>query len=117
GLGGADPVSPAAWYDLTGTPSVARTQMGLRKPESDRSGVDFAGTVEAVGTNVTLFRPGDEVFGGKGGAFAEYVSVREDRAVVLKPANTTFEQAAAVPVAAVTAVQGLREKGQIQAGQ
>jgi len=91
--------------------------MGLRKPKSTRTGVDFAGTVEAVGANVTEFQPGDEVFGGRDGAFAEYVCVREDRAVVPKPANVTFEEAAAVPVAALTALQGLRDKGQLQPGQ
>ena len=80
-------------------------------------GVDFAGTVEAVGKDVTKFKPGDEVFGGKRGAFGEYVSVREARAVVLKPASVTFEQAASVPVAAITALQALRDKGHIQAGQ
>ena len=105
------------WYGLTGTPYVARTQFGLRRPKSERLGVDFAGTVEAVGRSVTQFRPGDEVFGGRHGAFAEYVAVRADRAVVLKPADATFEQAAAVPVAAITALQGLRDKGQIQPGQ
>ncbi len=110
-------VNPADWYNLTGTPYVARMQVGLRTPKSNRLGVDFAGQVEAVGKNVTQFRPGDEVFGGRNGAFAEYVCVREDRAVVLKPANLTFEQAAAVPVAALTALQGLRDKGQIQPGQ
>jgi len=79
--------------------------------------VDYAGTVETVGKNVTNFKPGDEVFGGKTGAFAEYVCVLADRAVVLKPANRTFEQAASVPVAAITALQGLRDKGKIQPGQ
>ncbi len=110
-------VNPADWYFVTGTPYVGRIQMGLLKPKSDRLGVDFAGQVEAVGKNVTQFRPGDEVFGGRNGAYAEYVCVREDRAVVLKPAHLTFEQAAAVPVAAITALQGLRDKGQIQPGQ
>jgi len=80
-------------------------------------GVDYAGVVEAVGKNVTNFSGGDEVFGGKTGAFAEYICVLADRAVVLKPANVTFEQAAAVPVAAITALQGLRDKGRIRAGQ
>ena len=102
---------------MTGTPYVGRTQMGLRKPKSNKVGVDFAGTVEAVGRNVTQFRPGDDVFGGRDGAFAEYVCVREDRAVVPKPANVTFEQAAAVPVAGLTALQGLRDKGHIRPGQ
>ena len=102
------------WYSLTGTPYFARIQTGLRKPKSRLLGVDFAGTVEAVGRNVTRFRPGDEVFGGRSGALAEYVSV--SNAVAPKPANLTFEQAAAVPVAALTALQGLRDKGQIQPG-
>jgi NADPH:quinone reductase-like Zn-dependent oxidoreductase len=102
---------------MTGTPWVGRTQMGLVKPKQQVLGVDFAGTVEAVGRNVTQFRPGDEVFGGRNGAFAEYVCVREERAVVPKPADVTVEQAAAVPVAALTALQGLRDKGQLQPGQ
>ncbi len=108
-------VNPADWYGLRGRPYVARMAVGLLKPKSDRLGIDFAGTVEAVGRDITQFRPGDEVFGGRSGSFAEYVCVR--RAVVLKPANLTWEQAAAVPVAALTALQGLRDKGQIQPGQ
>jgi len=96
---------------------LLRPLFGLRKPKDTRLGVDYSGTVEAVGKNVTNFKPGDEVFGGKNGAIAEYVCVLADRAVVLKPANMTFEQAAAVPVAAITALQGLRDKGKIQSGQ
>ena len=102
---------------MRGTPYIVRLDAGFGKPENPRLGVDFAGTVEAVGKSVTRFKPGDEVFGGKFGAFAEYVSVREDRALVLKPANMTFEQAAAVPIAAITALQALRDKGQIKPGQ
>jgi NADPH:quinone reductase-like Zn-dependent oxidoreductase len=98
-------------------PLLLRPLFGLRKPKDTRLGVDYSGTVEAVGKNVTNFKPGDEVFGGKNGAIAEYVCALADRAVVLKPANTTFEQAAAVPVAAITALQGLRDKGKIQSGQ
>src|SRR5438034_2253331 len=98
-------------------PLLLRPLFGLRKPKDTRLGVDYAGTVEAVGKNVTNFKPGDEVFGGKTGAFAEYICVLADRAVVLKPANMTFEQAASVPVAAITALQGLRDKGKIQARQ
>src|ERR1700730_10895834 len=98
-------------------PLLLRPLFGLRKPKDTRLGVDYAGTVEAVGKNVTQFKPGDEVFGGKDGALAEYVCVLADRAVVLKPANMPFEQAASVPVAAITALQGLRDKGKIQAGQ
>ena len=103
------------WYALTGTPQVGRMQMGLLKPKSRLLGTDFAGTVEAVGRDVTQFRPGDEVFGGRSGALAEYLNVRI--AVTRKPANVSFEEAAAVPVAALTALQGLRDKGNIQAGQ
>ena len=95
----------------------ARILTGLRKPKVTRFGIDFAGTVEAVGKNVTDFKAGDDVFGAKTGACAEYVSVRADRGIVLKPANQTFEQAAGVGVAAVTALQGLRDKGKIQSGQ
>ena len=110
-------VNPLDWHYMRGTPYIVRTDSGLGAPENPRLGVDFAGTVEAVGKNVKRFRPGDEVFGGRTGAFAEYVRVREDRALVLKPANVTFEQAAAVPVAAITALQALRDKGRIQPGQ
>jgi NADPH:quinone reductase-like Zn-dependent oxidoreductase len=109
-------VNRADWYGVTGTPWVGRVSMGLFKPRSSRFGVDFAGVVEGGGDAVTHFEPGDEVFGGRTGAFAEYVCVREERAVVPKPANVTFEQAAAVPVAALTALQGLRDKGGIQSG-
>jgi NADPH:quinone reductase-like Zn-dependent oxidoreductase len=98
-------------------PLLLRPLFGLRKPKDTRLGVDYSGTVEAIGKNVTNFKPGDEVFGGKNGAIAEYLCALADRAVVLKPANMTFEQAAAVPVAAITALQGLRDKGKIQSGQ
>jgi NADPH:quinone reductase-like Zn-dependent oxidoreductase len=96
---------------------LVRTDSGLGKPTDPRLGVDFAGTVEAVGRNVKRLKPGDEVFGGRDGAFAEYVTVREERAVVLKPANVTFEQAASVPIAGITALQALRDKGRILPGQ
>ncbi len=98
-------------------PWLIRPILGMRKPKDTRLGVDYAGTVEAVGRNVTKFKPGDEVFGGKTGALAEYVCALADRSVVSKPANMTFEQAASVPVAAITALQGLRDKGKIQSGQ
>jgi NADPH:quinone reductase-like Zn-dependent oxidoreductase len=110
-------VNPADWYGVTGRPFVGRVQMGLLKPKERALGVDYAGTVEAVGRNVTLFRAGDAVFGGRNGAFAEYLCARADRAVVKKPANVTFEEAAAVPIAAITALQGLRDKGNLQPGQ
>ncbi len=88
----------------------------LRTPPNPRLGIDVAGRVEAVGNNVTQFQPGDEVFGGCAGGFAEYASARENR-LALKPANISFEEAAAVPVAAITALQGLRDKGKIMSGQ
>jgi NADPH:quinone reductase-like Zn-dependent oxidoreductase len=86
---------------------------GLLEPKDTRLGVDVAGRVEAVGATVKQFRPGDEVFGLSKGAFAEYVCTAEDK-LVLKPGNLSFEAAAAIPVAALTALQGLRDKGQIQ---
>ena len=90
---------------------------GLRKPKDTRLGVDYAGTVEAVGKNVTQFKPGDEVFGGRNGALAQYICPRADRAIALKPANITFEQAGSVGIAGITALQGLRDKGHVRAGQ
>jgi NADPH:quinone reductase-like Zn-dependent oxidoreductase len=108
-------VNPADWYAMTGAPYVARAQMGLRKPK-ERLGRDLAGGVAAVGGNVTRFRPGDEVFGAGTGTLAEYVAVSED-GLVPKPASLSFEQAAAVPVAGLTALQGLRDKGRVQPGQ
>ena len=109
-------VNALDWHTVRGQPYIARFVMGLRKPKTSAMGVDVAGQVEAVGKNVTQFHPGDAVFGARDGAFAEYVCAREDR-VVMKPANLTFEQAAAVPVAAITALQALRDKGQVRPGQ
>ncbi len=110
-------VNPLDWHYMRGKPYLMRLQSGLRRPTVLRLGADFAGTVEAVGKSVTQFKPGDDVFGGKRGAFAEYVTVRADGAVALKPANMTFEQAATVAVAATTALQGLRDGGKLQPGQ
>jgi NADPH:quinone reductase-like Zn-dependent oxidoreductase len=111
-------VNPYDWHFVEGTPKIMRMMgVGLRKPKDTRLGVDFAGTVEAVGKNVTQFKPGDDVFGGKGGAFAEYVCRRAEGAVALKPANITFEQAASINIAGITALQGLRDKGKVQPGQ
>jgi len=110
-------VNPLDWHYMRGQPYVMRMQIGYGRPEDPRIGVDFAGTVEAVGARVTRFKPGDEVFGGRDGAFGEYVTVRENRAVALKPANTTFAQSAALPIAAVTALQALRDQGRIHRGQ
>ena len=111
----ATSVNPADWYAMTGTPYVARPQVGLLKPKSPLFGVDFAGTVEAMGADFSGLAPGDEVFGGRSGAYAEYVVVRN--AVVPKPANIGFEETAAVGTAAITALQGLRDKGELQPGQ
>jgi len=110
----ASSVNPAEWYGMTGL-LIARISSGLFKPKDPSLGADFAGVVEAVGSQVTDFQPGDEVYGGRSGAFAEYVNVRN--AVALKPTNVSFEEAGAVPTAAITALQGLRDHGKIQAGQ
>src|SRR4051794_16970186 len=111
-------VNPYDWHFIEGTPYIMRViGVGLRKPKETRLGVDFAGIVEAVGKNVTQFKAGDEVFGGRGGAFAEYVCPRATRAVALKPSNVTFEQAASVNIAGITALQALRDKGKVQPGQ
>ncbi|MCX6048435.1 MAG: NAD(P)-dependent alcohol dehydrogenase, partial [Chloroflexi bacterium] len=108
--------NPLDWHKMRGTPFLVRLSDGFLKPKDTRIGADIAGQVEAVGSNVTQFRPGDEVFGVGAGGFAEYACAGETK-VALKPANLSFEAAAAVPVAALTALQGLRDKGQIQPGQ
>src|SRR5438874_1398154 len=111
-------VNPYDWHFVEGTPYVMRAMgVGLRKPKDTRLGVDFAGIVEAVGKNVTEFKPGDEVFGGRGGAFAQYVCPRASRAVALKPSNVSFEDAASVNIAGITALQAVRDKGKVQSGQ
>ena len=110
-------VNPYDWHSMRGSPYLMRLGSGLGRPTDTRLGVDFAGTVEAIGNNVSRFKPGDEVFGGATGAFSEYVILGEDRALALKPSNVSFEQAAAIPIAAVTALQALRDRGQIQPGQ
>ena len=105
------------WHSMTGRPYFARAGMlGFRAPKVKVRGWDVAGTVETVGAGVSQFKPGDEVYGTARGSFAEYVCAKEDR-IAPKPANLTFEQAAAVPTAAITALQGLRDKGGIRAGQ
>jgi NADPH:quinone reductase-like Zn-dependent oxidoreductase len=109
-------INPLDFHYMTGTPYIMRIDGGFGAPKVPRLGVDFAGTVEAVGPKVQRFKPGDAVFGARFGSFAEYVAVRENR-IAPKPANVTFEQAAAVPVAALTALQGLRDSGQLRAGQ
>lgn len=109
-------VNALEWRGFTVSPLLRRLFGGFRKPRDLKMGVDVAGTVEAVGGSVTEFKPGDEVFGIAPGSFAEYACNGESK-FALKPANISFEQAAAVPVAAFTALQGLRDKGQIQPGQ
>ena len=110
-------VNPLDWHYMRGEPYVMRMGVGVGAPKNTRMGVDFAGTVEAVGKAVTRFKPGDAVFGVRTGAFAQYVLVGEDRNIVTIPEGVTFEQAASIPVAAVTALQALRDKGKVQAGQ
>src|SRR5437868_7489783 len=111
-------INPYDWHFIEGTPLIMRgLGVGLRKPKDTRLGVDYAGTVEAVGKNVTQFKPADDVFGGKTGAFAQYICVRPDKAIARKPANISQEEAASVNIAAITALQALRDKGKVQAGQ
>jgi NADPH:quinone reductase-like Zn-dependent oxidoreductase len=112
----ASSVNPSQWYGATGRPRFFRLWNGVGSPDSSRLGYDMAGIVEAVGAGVTRFKPGDEVFGGIGGAFAEYAIGPEDGDFILKPANLSFEEAAAIPIAAITALQGLRDEGRIAAG-
>ena len=113
-------VNAADIHLLRADPFLVRLTSGLLKPKNEILGADIAGRVEAVGSNVKQFKPGDEVFGDisgcRWGGFAEFVCAREN-ALVLKPANISFEEAAAVPMAAVTALQGLRNKGQIHSGE
>ena len=112
-------INPADWHFLRGIPYIARMQFGLRKPKDSILGCDVAGYIEAVGNNVTMLQPGEEVFGSPFmhglGAFAEWVCISEDL-LAPKPATLSFEQAAAVPVAASTALQALRDHGQIEPG-
>jgi NADPH:quinone reductase-like Zn-dependent oxidoreductase len=110
-------VNPLDWHGMRGQPYIMRMAGGVRRPKDNELGVDLAGEVEAVGKDVTRFRPGDEVFGVRSGAFGEYVRGSEKSSLVPKPGGMTFEQAAAVPVAGITALQGLRDKGQLQPGQ
>jgi NADPH:quinone reductase-like Zn-dependent oxidoreductase len=108
--------NPLDWHYLRGEPYIMRMGAGIGAPTDSRMGVDFSGVVESVGANVTRFKAGDAVYGARGGAFGEYVVVRESRNIALKPDNVSFEQAAAVPIAAITALQALRDAGQVKAG-
>jgi NADPH:quinone reductase-like Zn-dependent oxidoreductase len=110
-------VDPGVWHLVTGVPYLLRLAgFGLRRPKNPVPGMDVAGRVEAVGADVTTFRPGDEVFGTCDGAYAEYARARQDR-LAAKPASLTFAQAATVPGSACAALQGLRDTGKLQAGQ
>jgi NADPH:quinone reductase-like Zn-dependent oxidoreductase len=112
----ASSVNPAEWYTVNGPWFVRLFGTGIRRPKDPRVGSDLAGRVEAVGSDVKEFQPGDEVFGTSGAAWAEYAAAREVR-LVPKPANVSFEEAAAVPIAALTALQALRDHGRLQPGQ
>lgn len=109
-------VDAGVWHLMTGLPYLVRLGYGVRKPKTAVRGREVAGTVEAVGSSVTRFQPGDEVFGTCEGSFAEYVAAREDR-LARKPENLTFEQAAAIPISGGTALQALRDAGKVKAGQ
>ena len=110
-------INPLDYHYMRGKPYIIRLFAGFGKPKDISVGVDYAGTVEAVGKNVTRFKIGDEVFGGRHGALGEYLVVPEDRGITHKPANITFEEAASVAIAGVTALQAVRDKGQVAAGQ
>jgi NADPH:quinone reductase-like Zn-dependent oxidoreductase len=110
-------VNPLDWHFMRGTPYLMRVALGYPRPRSPRLGADFAGTIEGVGSRVTRFQLGDDVFGVARGSFAEYVTVAETRGVASKPPGITFEQAAAIPVAGLTALQALRDKAKVQPGQ
>lgn len=109
-------INPYDWHQMTGKPLLMRIGGGIKKPKSNRLGLDVSGVVESVGNNIRNLSVGDEVFGCAEGAYAEYVCAKEDT-LVKKPANISFEQAAAVPVGALTALQGLRDHGQLKPGQ
>ena len=109
-------VNPLDYHYMRGSPYLMRLVAGLGRPNDSSMGVDFSGIVESVGGGVARFQPGDEVYGSRGGAFAEYVVMPEDRALVAKPENISFAEAAAVPVAAETAIQALRDHGQLKPG-
>jgi len=110
-------INPLDWHYMRGSPYLMRLLTGLGAPKHTRIGTDFSGVIAAVGKNVKQFKIGDSVFGGKTGAFAEYLVLREDQALALKPDNISFQQSASVGIAGVTALQALRDEGQLKAGQ
>jgi NADPH:quinone reductase-like Zn-dependent oxidoreductase len=109
-------INPLEWHKIRGTPYAMRIAEGFGAPKDPRLGIDFAGVVEAVGSKVTKFKPGDEIFGGRDGALAEYIVVRESGSIARKPANVSFEQAASTYVAALTALQALRDRAAAEPG-
>lgn len=109
-------VNPLDYHYMRGSPYIMRLEAGIGSPTDERMGVDFAGVVEAVGSGVAKFQVGDEVFGGRNGAFGEYVTVRESRAIAHMPANVSFSEAAAVGIAGVTALQAVRDVGKVAPG-
>ena len=110
-------INPADYHYMRGSPYLMRLMTGFGSPTGQRMGTDFSGVVEAIGKDVTKFKVGDSVFGGKKGSFAEYVAVRENGAIALKPDNVSHEQAASIAIAAITALQAVRDKGNVQAGE
>ena len=110
-------VNPLDYHYMRGSPFLMRLSSGIGRPSDQRMGVDFAGVVVETGEDVTKFAVGDAVFGGRSGAFAEYVLIPEDRSIARKPDNVSFEQAASVPIAAVTALQALRDHGRLKRGE
>lgn len=110
-------INPLDWHEMRGTPYLMRLGEGFGAPDNPRLGIDFSGTVEAVGKDVTRFKPGDEIFGGRSGSLAEYVTANETGSIALKPANLTHEQAAGAYVASLTALQALRDRAAVKPGQ
>ena len=110
-------VNPLDYHSMRGAPYLMRLGKGIGKPERSIMGADFSGVVESVGNKVTRFKPGDEVFSGTRGAYSEYLTIAEDRGIALKPSNMSFDQSAAVAVAAITALQALRDQGELKAGE
>jgi len=108
--------NPFDWHLMRGKPFIARLGGGFLKPKNTRVGVDVAGRVESIGSSVTRFKPGDEVFGFAQGSFAEYAVARDDK-LAAKPSNLSFEASAALPMAAITALQALRDGGHVHPGQ
>lgn len=110
-------VNPLDYHIMRGSPYIMRLGSGIGKPQRSIMGADFSGIVESVGKDVTKFKPGDQVFGGTRGSYSEYLTIGEDRGIALMPSNMSFDQSASVAVAAITALQALRNHGELQAGE